>query len=186
MLYMSSFLILYVTEYQSKERTHGSCSKSSSSSPRGDRFLEEHTQRFVDLIHLHHYDDDILCVFFQARLNTQMKARLLGDGPQGTFIEYVDLDLLRNGSHFTRKSLPPSLTICVSQIPQVSHRSTSTMDFWAWSGTFFPLTPFRAAYHSGFWLCSLMVLPTISSSMVPCFIEFSNLFISLLCSPQFC
>lgn len=37
----------------------------------GDRSLEEHTEDFSDLHHHVHYDEDRLCVFFQAGLNVE-------------------------------------------------------------------------------------------------------------------
>lgn len=63
-----------------------------------DCSLEEHTESFIGLVYLVSSDDDSLCVFFWAGLNVQTKAHLLGDDPQGTFIEYVDWVLRQCGS----------------------------------------------------------------------------------------
>lgn len=66
----------------------------------GDRSLEEHTQDFLDLRHLVDYDDGNLC-FFPGRTQLEDESTPDGaDGPQQTFIEYVDW-VLQCGSPFT-------------------------------------------------------------------------------------
>ncbi len=58
----------------------------------GDRSLEDHTEDFVFLSNYMHYPDNCLCSFYQAGLNTSIRAQLSGDGPReslAAFIEWV-------------------------------------------------------------------------------------------------
>lgn len=59
-----------------------------------------------------HYPDCSLCALYHVILKEQTKARLLGDGPQGAFCEYVESVLSSCGSDFTvgGEEKDPSLT----------------------------------------------------------------------------
>lgn len=47
----------------------------------GNQSLKGNTQGFLDLYHLVHYDDNCLCVIFQASLNADKRVYLPGDNP---------------------------------------------------------------------------------------------------------
>lgn len=59
-----------------------------------------HTQAFLYLQHLVHYDDICQHVYFRAGLNEKTRTYLPRDEPLGSF-EYVEWELLHHGSPFT-------------------------------------------------------------------------------------
>ncbi|XP_051719344.1 uncharacterized protein LOC127495919 [Ctenopharyngodon idella] len=66
-----------------------------------DCSLEEHLDNFLLLAPLTQYPDSSLCNFLFAGLNTATKALLSGEGPRGSFSEYVEWVLASCGLSMT-------------------------------------------------------------------------------------
>ncbi|ROL52220.1 hypothetical protein DPX16_8624 [Anabarilius grahami] len=66
-----------------------------------DRSLEEHLNDFLFLATSTHFPDSSLCNFLFAGLNSTTKALLSGEGPRGSFPEYVEWVLASCGSSMT-------------------------------------------------------------------------------------
>lgn len=67
----------------------------------GDRSLKEHLEEFLNLIYLSHFQDNYLCSFLLAGINTSTKAQLSGEGPRGSFKAFLEWLLVSCGSPFT-------------------------------------------------------------------------------------
>ncbi|ROL55154.1 hypothetical protein DPX16_5439 [Anabarilius grahami] len=66
-----------------------------------DRSLEAHLDNFLFLAPSTHFPDSSLCNFLYAGLNTATKALLSGEGPRGSFRDYVEWVLASCGSSMT-------------------------------------------------------------------------------------
>ncbi|ROL46905.1 hypothetical protein DPX16_20557 [Anabarilius grahami] len=66
-----------------------------------DHSLEAHLEDFIRLVPSTTFPDSCLCSFLYAGLNTATKALLSGEGPQGSFMEYVEWVLVSCDSPLT-------------------------------------------------------------------------------------
>ncbi|KAI2651125.1 Gag-Pol polyprotein [Labeo rohita] len=67
----------------------------------GNRSLEEH--KFLGLTHRTTFPDDCLSTFLHAGLNSITRAQLSGEGPRGSFVDYVEWVLVSCGSSLAFK-----------------------------------------------------------------------------------
>ncbi|ROL52887.1 hypothetical protein DPX16_8450 [Anabarilius grahami] len=67
----------------------------------GDRSLEIFLEDYLNLAHQTTFPDDCLCSFLLAGLNTSTSAQLFGEGPRGSFMEFVEWVLASCGSPLT-------------------------------------------------------------------------------------
>ncbi|KAI2662363.1 Plasmalemma vesicle-associated protein [Labeo rohita] len=66
-----------------------------------DRALEDHTGQFLLLANATSYLDNVLCAFYNTRLNTACRAPSSENGPRKDFATFLEWTLAKHGSPFT-------------------------------------------------------------------------------------